>query len=300
MIGQLFYLMTIWRDNNNTEPPTRKVKISQILTVKQPKCYQIESKTSFTFFLFYNNNNASSCSLPRNFTAVIGAGFMAKDMGFENTAGPEKHQAVALRVQSDESIFYNCQMDGYQDTLYAHAHRQFYRDCTITGTIDFIFGDAAAVFQNCKMLVRKPLENQQCIVTAQGRTERREPTGIILQNCTISADKDLYPLRKTVRSYLGRPWKEYSRTIIMQTQIDDLIQPQGWLPWMGDFALNTCFYTEYGNRGAGSGTTERAKWRGVKKITPQHAADFTAGRFIGGDKWIEPTGVPYTSGLLPQ
>ncbi|KAF8369352.1 hypothetical protein HHK36_032636 [Tetracentron sinense] len=229
--------------------------------------------------------------------AVVGTGFIAKNIGFENTAGAVKHQAVALRVQSDMSIFYNCKMDAYQDTLYPHTHRQFYRDCTISGTIDFIFGNAAAVFQNCKMVVRKPLENQQCIVTAQGRKDKREPTGFVLQNCTITADPLYYPFRKINLAYLGRPWKEYSRTIIMQSQIDDLIQPEGWLPWMGDFGLNTCFYSEYRNRGPGAALGKRVKWRGIKNITPQHVLDFTAARFIRGDSWIKATGVPYTPGL---
>merc|ERR1712071_92731 len=141
----------------------------------------------------------------------------------------------ALRVQSDMSVFYNYQMDGYQDTLYAHAHRQFYRDCTISGTIDFIFGNAAVVFQNCNMIVRKPLDMQQCIVTAQGRIERREPTGIVLEGCKITADPAYYPVRDLNKAYLGRPWKQFSRTIIMQTDIGNFIQPEGWLPWMGNF-----------------------------------------------------------------
>jgi len=230
--------------------------------------------------------------------SVMGSNFIAKDIAFENTAGAAKHQAVALRVQSDLSIFYNCQMDGYQDTLYTHTHRQFYRDCTISGTIDFIFGNAAVVFQNCKMIVRKPMENQQCIVTAQGRTDRREPSGIVLQGCTIAADPLYYPLRAINKAFLGRPWKAFSRTIIMQSNIGDFIQADGWMPWMGDFALNTCFYAEIANKGVGADKAQRVKWRGVKQLTMDHAQKFTAGTFIGGDRWIKPTGVPYVSGLL--
>ena len=89
--------------------------------------------------------------------AVSGRGFIARDMTFRNTAGPENHQAVALRVDSDQSAFYRCSMEGYQDTLYAHSLRQFYRECDIYGTIDYIFGNGAAVFQQCKIYTRVPL-----------------------------------------------------------------------------------------------------------------------------------------------
>ncbi|PSS19615.1 Pectinesterase [Actinidia chinensis var. chinensis] len=229
---------------------------------------------------------------------VLGDFFIAKDIGFENSAGPEKHQAVALRVGADMSIFYNCQMDGYQDTLYAHTYRQFYRDCVITGTIDFIFGDSAAVFQGCTLVVRKPLDNQANIVTAQGRKDNRQPTGIVLQNCTITADPAYYPVRNQIKSYLGRPWKEYSRTIIMESFIDDLIQPEGWMPWNGTFGLDTCFYTEYNNRGPSASKANRAHWKGVKKVTKARMERFTASQFIMGGTWIPVTGVPYTPGFI--
>ncbi|KAL2231255.1 UNVERIFIED_CONTAM: putative pectinesterase/pectinesterase inhibitor 28 [Sesamum indicum] len=230
--------------------------------------------------------------------AVQGDNFMAVNIGFENSAGPQKHQAVALRVSADKAIFYNCHMDGYQDTLYTHTYRQFYRDCVISGTIDFIFGDSAAVFQGCTLLVRKPLDNQQCIVTAQGRKDVRQPTGLVIQNCSIKADEAYYPLRKQIKSYLGRPWKQYSRTIIMESFLDDLIQPQGWLPWNETFALQTLFYTEFNNRGPAAPKSERVKWAGIRELPSNRIRRFTLEEFLDGHRWIPQTKVPHASGFI--
>lgn len=113
-------------------------------------------------------------------SAVSGRGFLARDITFQNTAGPEKHQAVALRSDSDLSVFYRCAMRGYQDTLYTHTMRQFYRECTITGTVDFIFGDGTVVFQNCQILARRGLPNQKNTITAQGRKDVNQPSGTLL------------------------------------------------------------------------------------------------------------------------
>ncbi|KAL9237709.1 hypothetical protein vseg_012228 [Gypsophila vaccaria] len=231
--------------------------------------------------------------------AAIGDGFMARDIGFENTAGAIGHQAVAMRVVSDFAIFYNCRFDGYQDTLYTVRGRQFYRDCTVTGTVDFIFGDAQAVFQKCTMLVRKPMENQQNMVTAQGRTEQNGPGVIVLQGCTISGEPDYMPVKAKNPSYLGRPWKEYSRTIVMTSNIGDVIAPQGWTPWQGTFALDTLFYAEYQNKGPGANLAQRVKWSGIKTLSPPQADAFTPAKlFVTGDKWIPQSGVPYVGGPL--
>ncbi|KAK9288458.1 hypothetical protein L1049_016915 [Liquidambar formosana] len=178
-----------------------------------------------------SNRDGISTFQTATFSAV-GNRFIAKSMGFQNTAGPEGHQAVALRVQSDI-------MDGFQDTLYAQTHRQFYRNCVISGTVDFIFGDSAAIIQNSRIIVRKPMDNQQNTVTAQGRTDKRETTGLVIQNCRIVPEQKLYPVRFKIPSYLGRPWKTYSRTVIMESTMGDFIQPAGWLPWSGNFALDT-------------------------------------------------------------
>jgi len=232
--------------------------------------------------------------------AVAGEWFTGIGLGFENTAGPEKHQAVALRVNADRSVFDNCRMDGYQDTLYAHSERQFYRDCTITGTIDFIFGDSETILQNCMIIARKPMANQQNIVTAQGRKERQGNGAIVIQNCTITSDPTYYPYRNILPTYLGRPWKNYSRTLILQSQLDDLIHPDGWLPWNGDVGLDTCFYAELDNRGPGADLTKRVTWPGIKNISYAEAQGYTVENYLYGQTWIPRTGVPFIPGLLPM
>ncbi|EOA14361.1 hypothetical protein CARUB_v10027546mg [Capsella rubella] len=229
--------------------------------------------------------------------AVNGDNFTAKNIGFENTAGPEGHQAVALRVSADYAVFHNCQIDGYQDTLYVHSHRQFYRDCTISGTVDFIFGDGKVVLQNCNIVVRKPMKNQSCMITAQGRTDVRESTGLVLHNCHIMGEPEYIPVKSINKAYLGRPWKEFSRTIIMRTNIDNVIDPAGWLPWDGDFALSTLYYAEFENTGPGSDQSQRVKWPGIKKLSPKQALRFTPARFLRGNLWIPPNRVPYMGNL---
>ncbi|CAA6664801.1 unnamed protein product [Spirodela intermedia] len=184
--------------------------------------------------------------------AVVGDGFIAKDITFENTAGAAKHQAVALRSGADLSVFYRCSFKGYQDTLYVHSQRQFYRDCDIYGTVDFIFGDAVAVLQNCNIY---------------GRSDPNENTGISVHNSKVTAASDLKPVQSSFKTFLGRPWREYSRTVFMQCTLDGLIAPAGWLEWSGSFALKTLYYGEYKNTGAGAGTGGRVKWGGYRVIT---------------------------------
>ncbi|CAN1732385.1 Probable pectinesterase/pectinesterase inhibitor 58 [Linum perenne] len=229
---------------------------------------------------------------------MIGDGFVARGMGFENTAGAEGHQAVAFRSRSDNSVLYNCAFDGYQDTLYTQAYRQFFRDCSITGTIDFVFGTARVVLQNCKLIVRKPLENQKCILTAEGKKDHNGDSAIVLQKCHVTSSPEYFPVRHKNKAYLGRPWKEYSTTIVMNSQLDDLIAPEGWLPWMGDFGLNTLFYAEFQNRGSGAAQDGRVKWKGIRKLNAVQAQKFTPSKlYVEGDAWIKDSGVPYTPGF---
>ncbi|KAL8262205.1 hypothetical protein R6Q59_026254 [Mikania micrantha] len=230
--------------------------------------------------------------------AAVGTNFIAKGITFENFAGTAKHQAVAVRSNSDFSVFHQCSFIGYQDTLYVHSFRQFYRECDIYGTVDFIFGNAAVVFQKCNLYARQPDLNQKNLFTAQGRDDPNQNTGISIIQCKIAAGSELIPNQTLFKSYLGRPWREYSRTVIMQSYIGDLIDPAGWLEWSGDFGLSTLYYGEYMNRGPGSNTTGRVSWPGYKVIVnTTEAGQFTVGNFIQGSQWLNATGVPFNLGF---
>ncbi|KAL7146469.1 hypothetical protein ABFS83_06G042900 [Erythranthe nasuta] len=226
--------------------------------------------------------------------AVFGQGFIARDMGFRNTAGAAKHQAVALLTSADLAVFYRCKMSAFQDTLYVHANRQFYRECDIYGTVDFIFGNSAVVLQNCNILPIKPMAGQKITITAQGKKDPNQNTGIAIQNCNIRPGGNL----AGVSSFLGRPWKDYSTTIVFNSVLDRFIDPKGWLPWIGDSAPKTIFYAEYQNTGLGAATKNRVKWVGLKlNLVASQVKKFTVGPFTNGDKWIPATGVPFKSGL---
>ncbi|CAN7132562.1 hypothetical protein HID58_029632 [Brassica napus] len=231
--------------------------------------------------------------------AVDGEGFMAQDICIENTAGPTKEQAVALRVSADKAVIYRCRIDAYQDTLYAHIERQFYRECYITGTVDFICGQATAVFQHCRIEARKPLKGQSNMITAQQRDSKSKISWFSIQKCEIKATPDLDQVKGTVQTFLGRPWGVYSTVVVMQSLIDDVIDPAGWAPWDNDKGrLSTLFYGEYQNSGPGAGTVKRITWKGFKVITdPEEAEQFTVGKLLQGQSWIRSTGVPYDEGL---
>lgn len=225
-------------------------------------------------------------------------GFVGVNMTFRNTAGAIKHQAVAVRNSADSSVFYKCSFEGYQDTLYVHSMRQFYRECDIYGTVDFIFGNAAAILQNCNLYPRLPMDNQFNAITAQGRSDPNQNTGISIQNCKITAAPDLASTTVTmIRTFLGRPWKEYSRTVYMVSDMDSVVDPSGWSEWSGDFALKTLYYGEYKNTGTGAATENRVSWTGYHVMDANDAHNFTVSSFIQGDSWLHSTGVSYTSGL---
>ncbi|EOA28312.1 hypothetical protein CARUB_v10024512mg [Capsella rubella] len=228
---------------------------------------------------------------------VESEGFMAKWIGFKNTAGPMGHQAVAIRVNGDRAVIFNCRFDGYQDTLYVNNGRQFYRNIVVSGTVDFIFGKSATVIQNSLIVVRKGNKGQFNTVTADGNEKGLAmKIGIVLQNCRIVPDKKLAAERLTVPSYLGRPWKKFSTTVIMNTEMGDLIRPEGWKIWDGESFHKSCRYVEFNNRGPGAITNRRVNWAKIAKSAAE-VNDYTVANWLGPINWIQEANVPVTLGL---
>ncbi|KAJ3676123.1 hypothetical protein LUZ60_003535 [Juncus effusus] len=230
--------------------------------------------------------------------AVGGQGFVGYDMTIRNTAGAINGQAVALRNTADLSSFYDCSIEGYQDTLYAHSMRQFYRNCDIYGTVDFIFGNAAAVFQNCNIYARVPLFGQGNTITAQARSDPNQNTGFSMQGCQFKGGPDLSANSFGVRTFFGRPWKPYSRVVVMQSFVDSLIDPAGWSISSIYDNLSILYFAEYANWGPGAWFGNRVTWPGFHLIGSNDASNFTVSGFILGDAWLPQTGVPYNTGFL--
>ncbi|KFK37147.1 hypothetical protein AALP_AA4G219300 [Arabis alpina] len=260
------------------------------IPTKQKNVMLVGDGKGKTVIVGSRSNNGGYSTYQTATVAAMGEGFIARDITFINNAGPKAEQAVALRIGADKSVVYRCSVEGYQDSLYTHKNRQFYRETDITGTVDFIFGNAAVVFQSCNMVARKPLPGQKNFVTAQGRVDPGQNTGISIINCRITAE---------TLTYLGRPWKAYSRTVVMQSYLGGEIHPSGWSPWSGGFGLNTLFYGEFMNTGPGSSVSGRVKWSGYHSaLTVTEAEKFTVAKFIDGDTWLPSTGISFDSGLM--
>ncbi|KAK3166146.1 hypothetical protein QOZ80_1AG0042000 [Eleusine coracana subsp. coracana] len=224
---------------------------------------------------------------------VLGDGFMARDLTIANTAGPDAHQAVAFRSTGDRTVLDSVELVGHQDTLYAHAMRQFYTRCRVAGTVDFVFGNSAAVLHDTALVILprqlRPDKGENDAVTAQGRTDPAQPTGIVLRGCSVNGSDEymaLYRQRPEVhRVYLGRPWKEYSRTVYVGCTLAEIVQPQGWMPWSGDFALKTLYYGEFDSAGPGARDAgQRVKWS--SQVPKDHVDVYSVANFIQGHEWI--------------
>lgn len=202
---------------------------------------------------------------------VQGNDFKAENLTIENASG-RVGQAVALHVEGDRIIIKNCRLLGNQDTLYAATEnsRQYYVDCYIEGTTDFIFGEATCVFQSCTI---KNLTNSY--ITAAATTPRQK-FGYVFFDCKLIADLS------ATKCFLGRPWRPYAKVVFIRSEIGNHIVRTAWDNWGNVQNEQTVFYAEFKNNGPGASTADRASWS--HQLTTKQAKAYTLQNIFSG--WV--------------
>ena len=209
----------------------------------------------------------------RTFTLKIqGSRITLKNITVENNAA-RLGQAVALHADGDKLTFINCRFLGNQDTIYTgNAHcRQYFKDCYIEGTTDFIFGPSTAWFENCDIFCKI-----NSYITAAS-TPQDVPYGYVFNNCRITCAETV------TKMYLGRPWRDYGYTLFMNCELPKNIRPEGWHNWQKE-REQTARYMEYNNRGEGAATDQRVTWS--RQLTKKEAQKITLQEvFTVNDTW---------------
>ena len=170
-------------------------------------------------------------------------------------------------------VFKNCKFLGWQDTLYAENGRQYFESCYIEGAVDFIFGQATAVFENCVIHSK-----DDGYIAAPMRFAETETSGFVFINSKLTGENT----EKGV--FLGRPWRAFGRTVFLETTMDAHIRPEGWNNWNNAENEKTAYFAEYNSKGAGAKKESRVKW--IHQSTKVEAKRFETENFLKGkDNW---------------
>lgn len=208
--------------------------------------------------------------------------FTAKNISFENSAG-RVGQAVAVLTSGDKIVFENCRLLGNQDTLYLKGvqdspdktkpSRNYFKNCYIEGTTDYIFGAGTGVFENCTIYSKETAS----YVTAASTPQENE-FGFVFINSKIIGNA------KENSVYLGRPWRPFAKTVYMNCEISSTIKPEGWHNWSKPDAEKTTFYAEFNSKGSRSDISKRVSWS--HQITKEESKKYTTQNILKGkDNW---------------
>lgn len=205
---------------------------------------------------------------------IYANGFEASNMTFENSAG-NVGQAVAVFVAADQVVFRHCRFLGNQDTLYTWEKdsRQYYEECYIEGTVDFIFGSSTCVFDRCEIKAKKSGAYLTAASTMQDLNY-----GYVFVNCKLTAEEGVKDV------FLGRPWRPYAKTVFVGCEMAAHIKPAGWYNWGKPDAEKTAYYGEYASSGPGANPTARVAWS--HQLTKKEAANYVITTILAGrDGW---------------
>jgi pectinesterase len=203
---------------------------------------------------------------------IDGDGMLWENITLANTAGPVG-QALALRADGDRLEFRRCRFLGWQDTILVNRGRHYFEDCYIEGHVDFIFGAATAFFNRCHIHVLR-----DGYITAAS-TPKDTPHGYVFADGRITGAEG-------VRTYLGRPWRDFARTVFLRTEMSAAVRPEGWHNWNKPHAEATTFYAEFDSTGPGANDAARVKW--ARSLTAEQVAAMTPAVVLRGDDGWNP------------
>ena len=207
-------------------------------------------KTIISYDDYFDKINRGRNSTFYTYTLKVEANdFRLENITVENTAGPVG-QAVALHIEGDRCVFINCRFLGNQDTVYAAGRfsRQFFSNCYVEGTTDFIFGEATAVFEECTLHCKA-----NSFITAASTSEGK-PFGFVFLNCKITAASGVNKV------YLGRPWRSFAKVAFLNCEMGSFITPEGWDNWSKTENEKTSYFSEFNNTGWGADRSKRVSW----------------------------------------
>jgi len=210
---------------------------------------------------------------------IDGDGMIWENITFANTAGESGRtvdglkvaQALALRADGDRLEFRHCRFLGWQDTILVNRGRHYFFDCYVEGSVDFIFGAATAYFDHCHIH-----ELREGYLTAAS-TPKDQPYGYVFADCRVTGAEGAH-------AYLGRPWRNFARTVFLRTEMSAVVRPEGWHNWSKPDAEKTAYYGEFGSTGPGASPQTRVPWS--HQLTAEEAAALTPQKVLAGaDGW---------------
>ncbi|MEJ6980910.1 pectinesterase family protein [Pedobacter sp. P351] len=251
----------------------------EVVTIPRNKTFiyfrgESADKTILTYDNFSSklDPNGVAYGTSRSSSVFIKAtNFKAENLTFENSAGINAGQALAISIQADLAAFRNCKFLGNQDTYYAAVNTtQYLKNCHIAGTVDFMFGGSTAVFESCTIHSLKG-----GYVTAAS-TPQGKKYGYVYLNCKLTG------IANDASVYLGRPWRPYANVVYIDCEMGKHIRSEGWNNWNNSANETTAFYAEYNSTGEGYKPGKRQKWS--NQLTKLQAQDYTVAKILGAWK----------------
>ncbi|KAJ4981962.1 hypothetical protein NE237_032799 [Protea cynaroides] len=205
--------------------------------------------------------------------------FCATDITFENTIVAERGmigaQAVAIKISGDKSMFYKVRFLGSQDTLLDDSGRHYFYQCHIYGSMDFIFGTAKSLYQNCTISLTA---EKHGAIAAHHRETADDDSGFSFVNCTVNGTSNNVDL--------GRAWGPYARAVYSYCDLDINVSQERWSDMGYESRRRTVQFGEYGSSGKGANERRDLEKQWVKPMSYEEARPFWDKTFIDGDEWL--------------